>query len=137
MPTYSNPTNAVIPVKNSSGGWTPLKPGETIETVYFHDHETLGLTEISETPYFNSVVAEDDLTSVAGSEVLVNPKADYAIVMKITGSVTVCRNNATEMAILRNHENSDPIVQIQLDGRTKRLVFSGSGGCRVVQFQKY
>jgi hypothetical protein len=37
MPTYENPTSSAKMVKNSVGGFEPLIPGETIETLYFSE----------------------------------------------------------------------------------------------------
>lgn len=53
MPTYYNPTEAPVELKDSYGKNIFLSPGETLETLYFCDHEVLGLTKIKNEPRFD------------------------------------------------------------------------------------
>ena len=138
MPTYKNETSERIGgIKTSYGSSAFLEPGETIETTYFCDHDSLGLTEISETPYWNRVADSEDITDLSETpqNVEINNEVSNVVILNITDTVTVCRNVSTADPEMKNHENSFAVPIIPVDKRTKRLVLTGSGNCRVVQWR--
>ena len=141
MPTYLNNSGKTISMIHSDGESRVVRSGETIATTYFHDADALGVTETAETPYFDSVVANEtvNLSSTADT-VDIDEDAEFVVVLNITGEVTVKRNVETSLPILEDHTSDDVVLPIAVDGipgRTKRLSLTGSGSCRVVQFVGY
>lgn len=137
MPTYTNGTSNVVFIENSQGDLEELKPGKTMETVYFCDHETLGLTMDSETPYYEREVSDDVLTGLSSSPqaVTVDPATRLVLILQITDMVTVHRNHDGSVPLLRDHQKSDGIFMFESDTRTKRFLVTGSGSCRVLQLR--
>ena len=138
MPTYTNPSSAIVFIKNSQGGPGGAQARGTIETVHFCDHEGLGITEVSETPYYDREVADDVLTGLSASPQTVEIDAETrrVVFLQITGMVTVYRNHVGAVPVMRDHGQADGNFLLEVDTRTKRFLVTGSGSCRLLQWRK-
>lgn len=136
MPTYRNDSAENIGVRKTDGSDVTLKPGESIETEYANSAP--GITRTAWAPMYNSVLAAETVAlSVDESYVDIEPGTRTAIVVQITGSVTVYRDDATNTPPELSEYTSDwPVIQMVMDGRTSRLVLTGSGTCRVQQYNR-
>lgn len=136
MPTYKNNSTAIIHIKDSDGNLVPLVPRATLATVSFCDHAALGLTEISETPYFNRIITDDVLTlAEAPQAVSVSLDTVCVIFLEVTGIVTAfAQATANTPPELRDH-TGDVIIQIPAGGRFNKMIVTGSGTCRMVQYK--
>lgn len=135
MPTYENPTSSAKMVKNSAGGFEPLMPGETIETLYFNDHAALGLNEISEAPYYNQV-AGDAVVDLTGSyqSVPISLDAKFVLFLGSSGTITAyAQNENNEPPLLREHTSSMVVIPIRANQRYRQVRVKGSGRWRVLQ----
>ncbi len=139
MPDYKNETTRVVYIRNSQGELVELSPGGHLETEHFCDHEALGLTQVAEAPYWEREVADTVLTSLSSTaqEVEINQNARVVLVHMITGTVTVRRNREDAVPVMRDHSSENVMFTIPVDTRTKRLMITGSGTCRVLQLREF
>lgn len=136
MPTYKNETNEGKWVKSMTGVTVALEPGETIETYFFHDHDALGLTLVSDAPYYNRVAARHVVeASAEGVAVPVSLGTARVLVERITGTISVYRqsqdNTPPELA---DRTADDLIAIIPAGGLYNQLVVVGTGTCDIVEY---
>ena len=147
MPTFRNDADKGIrAVENTGGANVLVAPGETVQT-YTHlttndvgVQDTNGWTKTAETPRWNPVVAEDDVTST-GDEVTINSNTKTIIIVNDSSDVAVdvswgatANTPATPIPAGSRWEFAD------IEGLVDKLIFTFSGSLsagdfRVVQMQ--
>jgi len=136
MPVYKN--NTLFPqkftVKDKS--LFSVEPGKEIVSQFFTTNTNLTL--VTEVPYYNRVVAVNALTglSATAQSVAISPVTEDIMVVQITGTVTVYKQNVLNTpAELTAWSSDDPIIPIPSDGSFNTILVTGSGDCKVYQYR--
>lgn len=135
MPTYKNTSDKLIGVQDMSGAHFALEPGEQATTGRHYDSSAL--LWISDEPYYNRVVDDDVLDLSTEQTVTVSLDTDWVCFLNITDNITVYLQSSTNTPPeLRSHTQKDPVIQIPASGRFTKMVVSGAGTCRMVQYKQ-
>jgi len=137
MPTYLNETDDIIWAKNlddSRAPQVPVNPGESLETTYFFDHVSLGLTRTALTPLKNRNTAVTSITLGEGTSHVLHKDTRVVLIINISDVCTVKPQVSTAIPIFLGNTAESLVMPIYLDDYPcDTLVLSGSGTCTVME----
>jgi hypothetical protein len=114
-----------------------LKPGEEADTYFFPTNSNLEV--LDDEPIWNAVVRRDTIDFDAGvnhTTLTVYPETDYIYILKITGNVSVWRQDKTITPPEYENQTEDhPIVKIHGLKLMNKIYLEGEGTCEVVQYR--
>lgn len=139
MPTYRNDSTETRHEYNINDQFVKVAPGDSIETYAFLGD---GWTKTVNTPIFNPVVQENTITlTTGGVEVTLASKTVSIGFYDITETVTAVYTEATTItpALMKNLTavlGYVPVINIaEYRSSIQKIVLTGTGTCRVVQYQ--
>lgn len=132
MPTFKNEGNKgyVISGTHLITGTINFSPGDTVETTEILDSLD-GVTRLADTPYYNSVLARQDLTLVGAAT------TEQALSNPLKTSKIIIRDASVDLEIFINGADNTPgypikvdeILEIAVDKNIDKLFIShGAGG---------
>lgn len=139
MPTYTNDSTETKIVEDIDGVLQHILPEGSIAT-----YQILGVgwTETAATPVFNPVLSSTLVTlDTTGVVVTLGAKCTSIAVTEISGTVTAIHTDAVSIvpplfANIPSTVNSTPTIDITPFRKfIRRVVCTGTGTCKIVQYQ--
>lgn len=110
-------------------------PSESRSVKYYSDNANLTIS--ADTPYHQIALATNEVTgTTAGTEVTVNLKANFISIRAISGTVNVfSQDKSNTPALVTGWTDDNGVVQFNANGTFNKLVVTGTGTCRITQYQ--
>lgn len=142
MPTYTY--NGLTPKKfetdvvksgdSISDVTTTVKPGESFESFLFLNGSDLTLT--ADTPLKSRYAANAEVSLGAEAAHILNAETKVFLVTDISGICTVKPQVTTAVPVMLNNTESSVLIPIYLDEcPCNKLLISGSGSCKIIEFK--